>query len=523
MVDPSDETRRNFLKLTGVAIGTTGFSGTVASDTGTAIHPAWASFQNDTGNTGTTSGTDPGPDAWVDWSDQLSDRGLYTPTVVDGVAYVSDTSGKVTAFDTGSREASWTTHIRGLDYAPTVVGDTVYITGTDLVALSAHDGSQCWRFEIGIVESSPVTVADGTAFFKTSDANGQGTCWAVDTETGTKQWEIGLPTGKDSETPSAENVPPAVVDGTAYFADKENVYALDATDGRPQWQASTDGSIDHAPTVANDTVYVSGRQTFALSTEDGDTRWTTDLGESARLSQSPAVTDDVVVVTDGSQARIWALATDDGTVQWSVEGLDGSAGTPSIADGTTYVPIVQGDDDGLVALDLLTGDQKWRVPIRDLGTSSLPPAIEDAIYVADREGFLYSIADPEWLDWRAKGIGSIDVGENVYLQNGALSALDTETGEKQWRNEGDTPPVPANGLVYETDWSAVVAYSPDGSQQWRSECDGGITTVPAVADGHVVVGGDGWVSAFDAKTGIRKWTDQRRLWRTRVGRCGFYP
>ncbi|WP_423987739.1 PQQ-binding-like beta-propeller repeat protein [Haladaptatus sp.] len=513
MVDPSDETRRTFLKLTGAAIGTTGFVGIAASDTATTTNHAWSSFQNDTGNTGSSAdGNDPGPGAWVDWSEQVSDRGLYSPTVVDGIAYVSDSSGGITAFDVDSRNACWTTHIRGLDYAPTVVGDTVYVAGTDLVALSAEDGSERWRFEIGVIESSPVTVADGIAFFKTSDVNGQGACWAIDTETGTKQWQVRLPSGKDGETPSAENVPPAVVDGTAYFADKKTVYALDATDGQPQWQASTDGMIDHAPTVANDTVYVSGRKTFALSTEDGAARWTTDLGDSTRLSQSPAVTDDTVVVTDGARARIWALAANDRTVRWTVGSLDGSAGTPSIADGTTYVPITRDSGDGLVAFDLRSGDQKWWVPVRNLDTSSLPPAIDDGIYIADREGFLYSVEDPEWLDWRANGIGSMNVGENVYLQNNALRALDTETGKKRWREEGDTPPVSANGMVYETDWSAVVVYSPDGTQQWRSECDGGITTVPAVTDDRVVVGGDGWVTAFDATTGVHVWTS--------TGDCG---
>ncbi len=507
MVDPSNETRRDFLKLTGVAIGATGFVGTAASDTEPTTHDSRSSFQNDAGNTGsTTNGTDPGPGAWVNWSEQMSDRGLYAPTVVDGVAYVSDASGEITAFDTDSRKPCWTTQIRGLDYAPTVVGDTVYVTGTDLVALSADDGSERWRFEIGVVESSPVTVADDTAFFKTSDVNGQGACWAVDRKTGTKQWTVGLPTGKDGETPSAENVPPAIVDGTAYFADKETVYALGVTDGKPQWKTSTDGIIDHAPTVTNDTVYVSGQKTFALSAEDGHTRWTTYLGDSTRLSQSPAVTDDTVIVTDGSRARIWALATVDGAVQWTVESLRGSAGTPSIADGTTYVPITQGSGDGLIALDLSTGEQKWWVPLRNLHTSSLPPAIDDAIYATDSEGFLYSIADPEWLNWRVNGIGSMDVGENVYLQDGALRALDTKTGEKRWREGGDAPPVPANGVVYEVDWSAVVAYSPDGTQQWRSDCEGGVTTVPAVTDEHVVVGGDGWVTAFDAQTGGREWT-----------------
>jgi outer membrane protein assembly factor BamB len=177
------------------------------------------------------------------------------------------------------------------------------------------------------------------------------------------------------------------------------------------------------------------------------------------------------------------------------------------ADRTTYVPIAD-DEDGLVALDLHSGDQRWWVPIRNLGNSSLPPAIDDTIYVAGREGFLYVVADPEWLDWQADQIGSLAVDENVYVSNGRghFSALDAETGSKRWRGEADRTPVTANGMVYGTDWTAVIAYSPDGSQRWRSDCAGKITAGPVVTDEVAVVGGDGWVTAIDATTGTHRWT-----------------
>ncbi|WP_231184256.1 PQQ-binding-like beta-propeller repeat protein [Haladaptatus sp. DYF46] len=511
MDSPSNDARRDFLKLTGAAIGATGFVGTVTSETGTtATNRAWPTFQHDAGNTGVSpDGTDPGSGAWIDWSERVSDRPLLSPTVAGGIVYVGDVTGKLIAFDTDDREIRWTTHARGLEHAPAVVGETVYAVGTDLVALSAADGTERWRFEVGIAESSPVTAADGTLFFKTSDVNGQGACRAVDAETGTERWNVRLPTGKDAEIPSAENVPPAVVDGVAYFTDKATVYAIDAESGTPLWQTAVDSVINHAPTVVDGTVYVSGTRTFALSADDGHTEWKTDLGDSVRLDQSPAVTDDTVVVTDGSRARIWALGTDDGAIRWTVEGNGGSAGTPVIADGTTYVPIAD-DDDGLVALDLHSGDQRWWVPIRKLGNSSLPPAIDEAIYVAGREGFLYAIADPEWLDWQADQIGSLAVGENVYVSNGRghFSALDAKTGSKRWRGEADRTPVTANGVVYGTDWTAVVAYSPNGTQRWRSDRSKKITAGPVVTDEVAVVGGDGWVTALDASTGAYRWTTE---------------
>ncbi|WP_227355345.1 outer membrane protein assembly factor BamB family protein [Haladaptatus salinisoli] len=505
MGSPSNETRRTFLKLTGIAIGATGVTGTATSDASDPPHRNWSTFQHDAGNTGYSPvGGDSGSDTWVDWSVQLSDRRLYAPVVADGTVYVSDASGVLTAFDAETRETRWTAELRGQEYAPTVVGDTVYVSGADVFALSTADGSERWRFEVDGAETSPITVADGTLFFKTSDVNGQGTCWAVDAETGDERWHVGVPSGKEGSTPSAENVPPAVADGVAYFADNETVYALDARNGTPQWRADADGFIEHGPTVADGTVYVCGESVFALSASDGRTKWNAAVGESPNLTRSPAVTDESVVVADGRRARVWALAREDGTTRWTFDGGAGTAGTPTIAEAV-YVPI-SGDDDGVVALDPATGDRRWRVPIRDLGGSWLPSAVGDALYVTDREGFLYALADPDWLDWRAEATGSLAVGENVYASDGTLVALEARTGAERWTVDGGASQTVGNGAVVGTDESAVVAYEPDGTERWRAECDEDVTTDPVVEGGRVFVGGDGWVSAFNLNTGGRFWT-----------------
>ncbi|WP_049971446.1 PQQ-binding-like beta-propeller repeat protein [Haladaptatus cibarius] len=513
MVRPSDETRRTFLKLTSVALGTAGLSGTVMSDAQRSAEQDWPTFQYDAGNTGYNPvGGDPGSGAWIAWSEQLCDRRLFAPTVVDGTAYVVDTSGVLRAFDTEARETRWTANVRGLDYAPTVVGDTVYVAGTDVLALSTSDGSEQWRFEVGVTESSPITTTDGTLFFKTSDANGQGVCWAVDAATGTERWRIRIPSGKEGEIPSAENVPPAVVDGVAYFVDKSDVYAFEAETGTPQWQTSVDGTINHAPTVADGTVYVCGERVFALSTDDGGTEWETSVADSARLAQSPAIIGDSVIITDGREARAWSLHCENGAEQWSFEDGGDSAGTPVVADGTVYIPI--SGDDALVAVDAATGEQRWRVPVRNLGNSWLPAAVGDDIYVTDREGFLYVIRDStelDWrvdsteLDWRVDRTGTLAVGENVYVSNDELVALNAETGEKQWMADGGNAPATENELLYVADGGDVVAYTAGGTEQWRAGCNGNIATKPAVTDEAVFVGGDGWVSAFDAETGVLQW------------------
>ncbi|GAA0245753.1 hypothetical protein GCM10009000_072010 [Halobacterium noricense] len=130
----------------------------------------------------------------------------------------------------------------------------------------------------------------------------------------------------------------------------------------------------------------------------------------------------------------------------------------------------------------------------------------DDIYVTDREGFLYTIRDSAELDWRADRTGTLEVGENVYVSNNDLIALDAENSEIRWSADDRNEPNAENELLYVTDDENVVAYTADGNERWRAECDGEIATEPVVTEETVFVGGNGWVGAFDAQDGGTRWT-----------------
>ncbi|WP_435152211.1 hypothetical protein [Haladaptatus sp. DFWS20] len=75
----------NFLKLTGVTLGLTRFSGTVTSDTGEISTQGWTTFHHDAGKTGYNPvGDGPGTGAWIAWSEQVSDRRVYALSADDG-------------------------------------------------------------------------------------------------------------------------------------------------------------------------------------------------------------------------------------------------------------------------------------------------------------------------------------------------------------------------------------------------------------------------------------------------------
>jgi outer membrane protein assembly factor BamB/3',5'-cyclic AMP phosphodiesterase CpdA len=129
-------------------------------------------------------------------------------------------------------------------------------------------------------------------------------------------------------------------------------------------------------------------------------------------------------------------------------------GSPSIADDTVYIGIRDENDVaecGLVAIDLVTGEQRWRVAADSLVEAS--PAI------ADGRVFTTSVA-------------------------GTLQALDAETGDLLWEHRADDN----DPLAYPKAYSS-----------------------PAVDDGaivnlHQITGGPAQVQARDTATGGELWS-----------------
>ena len=108
------------------------------------------------------------------WSMRDNSRWVPTPVVANGLMYVSEGSGRVTAFDVASGDVAWV-HTRdypedieqsqalGRHRGVSVYGDLVYWGTADaaLVALDAQTGEQRWEVStgdystgLGITESS---------------------------------------------------------------------------------------------------------------------------------------------------------------------------------------------------------------------------------------------------------------------------------------------------------------------------------------------------------------------------------
>ena len=154
--------------------------------------------------------------------------------------------------------------------------------------------------------------------------------------------------------------------------------------------------------------------------------------------------------------------------------------SPAVADGVVYIGI-GGWDDGLHALDAVTGELLWKYEIASSVTSS--PTVAD--------GVVY--------------FGSYD--QNLY-------AVEAGTGNLLWKHKTSdavySTPAIANGVVYfgSNDTHLYAVDAGTGDLRWRYETEGSVRSSPTVANGIVYFGGpyrDGHLYALNTSNGELLW------------------
>ena len=165
------------------------------------------------------------------WSMRDGSRWVPTPIVANGLMYVAEGSGRVTAFDVVSGDVAWV-HTRsypedieksqalGRHRGVSVYGDTIYWGTADaaLVALDARTGEQRWEvstgdYTTGLGHAHPALIADGKVVlgFAGGDRSARGAVVAHDAETGEHLWTtytVPAPGEPGYETWTEREIPP---------------------------------------------------------------------------------------------------------------------------------------------------------------------------------------------------------------------------------------------------------------------------------------------------------------------------
>jgi len=264
----------------------------------------------------------------------------------------------------------------------------------------------------------------------------------------------------------------------------------------------------------NDGVYVAGGpQVYAINPNDGSTLWVypVELKRGQSFYAVPAVTDDIVVVTDytnmlqvlnrNTGQEIWtftsprksrfiggAVIGDNliyaGTVDGTVYALDRDTGstvwTYSAARDVWSTPLLDGNtlyvtslDKHLYALDAASGDMLWTFPAEGSNLSpeevgamvGTPTLYEGVLYFGSFGNHIYALdTATQQLLWTFHtanwvwGSPALDVDSGLLVGgdlDGHVYALDRETGESVWTFDTNGPVV-STPAIGERDGEPVV-------------------------------------------------------------------
>jgi outer membrane protein assembly factor BamB len=302
------------------------------------------------------------------WSHPAGGAVESSPAVANGVVYVGDDSGLVSALDRRTGSAIWTHNIGGaVVSSPAVTGSMIVVgsaSGT-VTALNAASGTVVWTFvTAGPVNSSPA-VSGGIVYIGSDD----GHVYALNATTGALVWSF-FAGGTVESSPA--------VSGNSVFVGSTNgsVYALNAGNGVLQWSFATHGAVSSSATVSGGLVFIGSadHSVYALSVSTGAKLWQTVTG--GPVASSPAVSMGMVVV--GSDDHfLYALQTSNGAKVWTYATTGTVRSSPAVASNM----VVFGSSDGLIyAVTMVGGHSLFKFDTGGQVTSS--PTISDGVVYA---------------------------------------------------------------------------------------------------------------------------------------------
>ncbi len=258
----------------------------------------------------------------------------------------------------------------------------------------------------------------------------------------------------------------AIADGVVYATPADDVLALDATDGSAIWENT---EIDaNAPSVVDDTVYVTRDELFALDAADGSIRWQTEFEPEDPIESQTVAYGTVFVVADGT---LYALEPDDGSVRWEHESITVEldhmdtaeenldfVSTTAAANGVVYAGVADNAGGATAAFDPETGDEVWAESSSNYSDSRQARATATAVTVGSASFYARHIADAQTGEHLMKATSegiSVVFGEERYVggyDGSQLEAGSLDDGEERWtagvRRNIYAPPVIVDDVVY---------------------------------------------------------------------------
>ena len=310
------------------------------------------------------------------------------------------------------------------------------------------------------------------------------------------------------------------------------------------WQESIGDGVQHyfsrlTPAIHNDVVYVANREgeVEALSLENGDTLWQTDVRENPAFwpwetTESAKLSGGILqaygkIFVGSEHGYLTALDRETGEIVWRKTMPGEVLAKPAAGDGLIFVNLGSGK---LLAVHPDTGEERWRfeqeVPPLTLRGQSSPTVANGGVLLGLETGKLsVLISENGYSAWSAeiaspKGASEferlVDVDTQALISgpyayaiayNGNLAAVDIRSGNVVWKREYSSYRdlsmdsqsiyvVDSDGVIYSLDKTS-------GIERWSQPAlRGWYLTGPTVAGKYLALGDqEGNLHWLDKETG----------------------
>jgi outer membrane protein assembly factor BamB len=269
-----------------------------------------------------------------------------------------------------------------------------------------------------------------------------------------------------------------------------NLYAIDAADGKFLWKYPTEAGIVSKPAVIDDNVYFGSEDSrlHVVSSRSGKVVWT--YYTDAPIRSSPRIAEGHVFV-GSDDGFLHAVNMITGRRSWRVEAGSPIRSTPFVANELIYF----GSESGEFFCVDYRGELKWRFRAKRAITSS-PVVSEGIVFFGSVDWTLYAMdAEIGFVVWRFRmGKGSISsptiVDDFLFTgsADGFIYCLNIHSGKEVWRYQTDHQ-VTGSPVVYKdsiycgsVDSNLYCLEARTGRQRWTFGTEGPVTSTPIVYD-----------------------------------------
>jgi outer membrane protein assembly factor BamB len=310
------------------------------------------------------------------------------PAVADGVAYVPDSTGQLTAVNVHDGAPLWTWSLpsrAALAGAPAVDTERglVFAGAADgtLHAISRHSGKTVWTDHVGGDVTAPV-FGGGHLYV----ASSTGTVEAVREATGKKLWASTL-THPVRTAPALDSTAKLVIVGES-DGDVTALSATGPTAGSSEWTHATGSAVTTPPAIAGGTVYVgAGDSVYALREATGAAQWSYPTGGTiaSSLTLTSTSIDGLLLTTGSADGHLYCIKATSGGLLWKQD-----IGSPVTGVASAFATYVFDTSNGIIGAGRITSSERLWERTTTAGAMTSPVIVDGTVYAGGQDANLYA-------------------------------------------------------------------------------------------------------------------------------------